>query len=66
MVGGFLWPIEEERRNGFLNIFSQLGPGISLRENAFRQALRHIAAISFLRHFKYDLAHVAQLTESPA
>jgi hypothetical protein len=46
--------VEKVGRNGFLNIFPQLLPIVSLRKNIVRETLRHEPAVAFLINAEDD------------
>ena len=48
--------VEVERLNRFLDVGPEFAPRAALRENAFGQALRAIAAVRFLRHLENDFS----------
>ena len=51
-----LGPVEVERLNRFLDVGSEFVPRVALREDAFGQVLRAIAAVGLLRHLENDFS----------
>jgi len=50
--------VKIERLDGLFDVPSQLLPSVTLREDAFGQALGAKPAVRFLRHFEHNFVHL--------